>query len=163
MRIEAQSGGVARQSGGVARQGGTDQVVMIGIGRETFALEASFVREISDPIPVTRVAGARPHLSSVINVRGNVVPLADIRQRFGMADTADTADTRFVVIEIAIDGDPVTVGLVADRVHEVTEITRADAQQIPRIGTSWRPEYIRSIVKWRDEFVIIPELEAILH
>ena len=153
---------VPSSTGEGARSAQPMQVVMVGIGPETFALDAALVREIIDPIPVTRVAGARSHLPSVVNVRGNVVPLADIRERFGMPPTPDTADTRFVVIELPIDGDPVTVGLVADRVHEVTEISSVGAQQIPRIGTAWRPEFIQSIVRWRDEFVIVPNLEAIL-
>lgn len=150
------------QPGQADRTSPPRQVVMVAIGPETFALDAGFVREIIDPIAVTRVAGAPSHLPSVMNVRGNVVPLADIRERFGMPRTADTPDTRFVVLEVPFDDDAVTVGLVADHVHEVTEITFTDAQAVPRIGTTWRPELIRSIVKWRDRFVIVPNLQAIL-
>jgi purine-binding chemotaxis protein CheW len=61
------------------------QVVMVGLGDEKFALDAGLVREIIDPIPATRVAGARSFVPSVINVRGNVIPLADLRIRFGNA------------------------------------------------------------------------------
>ncbi len=142
---------------------GALQVVMLRIGVETFALDAGMVREIIDPIPATRVAGARPHLDRIVNVRGNVVPLADIRERFGMPTAARTPDTRFVVIEVGIAGDPVLVALVADKVFEVTEVYLATAQQMPKVGTSWRPEYIRSIVKFREEFVIVPDVEQILN
>jgi len=138
------------------------QVVMLGIGDEVFALDSALVREIIDPVPVTRVAGARPFLPSVINVRGNVIPLADLRVRFGMPKSADDADTRVVVLEIKIDGDPVLVGVVADKVYEVTEISPTDVQQTPRVGMHWNPEFIRFITKWRDEFVIVPNMERIL-
>ena len=138
------------------------QVVMLGIGDEVFALDSNLVREIIDPVPATRVAGARPYLPCVINVRGNVIPLADLRARFGMPKTADTADTRIVVLEIEIDGDPVLVGVVADKVHEVTQISPADVQQTPRVGMRWNPEFIRFITKWRDEFIIVPNMERIL-
>ncbi|MDR3467186.1 MAG: chemotaxis protein CheW [Xanthobacteraceae bacterium] len=138
------------------------QVLMVGLGDETFALDAGFVREIIDPVPATRVAGARAFLPSVINVRGNVIPLADLRIRFGMQVEADSADTRIVVIEIDIGGDPVLVGVIADKVYEVTEISRANVQQTPRVGMHWRPEFIRFITKWREEFVIIPNMERIL-
>jgi purine-binding chemotaxis protein CheW len=138
------------------------QVVMLGIGDEVFALNTQLVREIIDPVPATRVAGARPYLPCVVNVRGNVIPLADLRARFGMPKTADTADTRIVVLEIDIDGDPVLVGVVADKVHEVTQISPTDVQQTPRIGMRWNPEFIRFITKWRDEFVIVPNMERIL-
>jgi purine-binding chemotaxis protein CheW len=139
------------------------QVVMVGLGDEKFALDASLVREIIDPVPVTRVAGARPFVPSVINVRGNVIPLADLRVRFGMPQTENSADTRIVVIEIDIDNEPVLVGLTADKVYEVTEISRNDAQQTPRVGMHWRPEFIRFITKWREEFVVVPNMERILN
>src|SRR5438270_13928279 len=111
-----------------AAQDGALQVVMIGLGEEKFALEAELVREIIDPVPVTRVAGARSFVPSVINVRGNVIPLADLRIRFGMPQLEDTTDTRIVVIEIEIDSEPVLVGMTADKVYEVTEISQADVQ-----------------------------------
>jgi purine-binding chemotaxis protein CheW len=139
------------------------QVVMVGLGDEMFALDAELVREIIDPIPTTKVAGAKPFLPSVINVRGNVIPLADLRIRFGMPMNDASADTRIVVIEINIEGDPILVGVVADKVYEVTEISRTDVQQTPRVGMHWKPEFISFITKWRNEFVIVPNMERILH
>ncbi|MBR0969921.1 MULTISPECIES: chemotaxis protein CheW [Bradyrhizobium] len=142
---------------------GAMQVVMIGLGEEKFALDAGLVREIIDPVPVTRVAGARSFVPSVINVRGNVIPLADLRIRFGMPQLDDSADTRIVVIELDLDGEPVLVGLTADKVYEVTEISQTDVQQTPRVGMHWKPEFIRFIAKWREEFVIVPNMERILN
>ena len=139
------------------------KVLMLGLGEQVFALDAGIVREIIDPIPVTRVAGAKPFLPGVINVRGNVIPLADIRIRFGMARRDDTQDTRIVVVEVPIDGEPVVVGIIADKVHDVTEITPADAQPTPRVGMTWRPEYIRFITRWNDDFIIVPDMGRILN
>ncbi|KYG98071.1 chemotaxis protein CheW [Bradyrhizobium sp. DOA1] len=144
-------------------QSGAMQVVMIGLGEEKFALDAGLVREIIDPVPVTKVAGARAFVPSVINVRGNVIPLADLRIRFGMPQLDDTADTRIVVIELELDGEPVLVGVTADKVYEVTEILQTDVQQTPRVGIHWKPEFIRFIAKWREEFVIVPNMERILN
>jgi purine-binding chemotaxis protein CheW len=146
----------------IAETGELLQVVMLGIGDEVFALDTRLVREIIDPVPATRVAGAPAFLPCVVNVRGNVIPLADLRARFGMPKTEDSADTRIVVLEIEIEGDPVLVGVVADKVYEVTEISRADIQQTPRVGMRWNPEFIRFIAKWREEFVIVPNMERIL-
>jgi len=152
-------------NGGLAgeRQADAMQVVMIGLGEEKFALDAGLVREIIDPVPVTKVAGARAFVPSVINVRGNVIPLADLRIRFGMPQLDDSADTRIVVIEIELDGEPVLVGVTADKVYEVTEISQTDVQQTPRVGMHWKPEFIRFIAKWREEFVIVPNMERILN
>ena len=82
--------------------------------------------------------------------------------RFNMPRTESTPDTRIVVLEIKIDGDPVLVGVVADKVHEVTEISQTEAQQTPRVGMHWNPEFINFITKWREEFVIVPNMERIL-
>ena len=152
-------------NGGLAgeHQTGAMQVVMIGLGEEKFALDAGLVREIIDPVPVTKVAGARAFVPSVINVRGNVIPLADLRIRFGMPQLDDTADTRIVVIELVLEGEPVLVGVTADKVYEVTEISQTDVQQTPRVGMHWKPEFIRFIAKWREEFVIVPNMERILN
>lgn len=138
------------------------QVVMVGLADEMFALDAGLVREIIDPIPATRVASARSFLPSVINVRGNVIPLADLRIRFGMPVGNSSVDTRIVVIEIDLEGDPILVGVIADKVYEVTEISRTDVQQTPRVGMHWKPEFINFITKWREEFVIVPNMERIL-
>jgi purine-binding chemotaxis protein CheW len=146
-----------------AIQDGATQVVMIGLGDEKFALDAGLVREIIDPVPAARLARAHPFVANVINVRGNVIPLADLRIRFGMPVTGDSTDTRIVVIEIDLDGEPVLVGLTADKVYEVTEISRTDVQQTPRVGMHWKPEFIRFITKWREEFVIVPNMERILN
>lgn len=140
----------------------TIQALMIGLGDEIFAIETDIVREIIDPVPLTRVAGARPHLPGLINVRGNIIPLADLRERFGMPRTGPTSDTRMVVIEVEIDEDPVLLAVIADKVYEVTEISSADAQPTPRIGMNWRAEYIRFIAKWNEEFIIVPNISAIL-
>ena len=121
------------------------------------------MREIIDPVPATRVAGAKAFVPSVINVRGNVIPLADLRIRFGMHVNADSADTRIVVVEVTIDNEPVLVGVTADKVYEVTEISRTNVQQTPRVGMHWKPEFIRFITKWREEFVIVPNMERILN
>ncbi len=144
-------------------QAGSMQVVMIGLGDEKFALDAGLVREIIDPVPATMVAGAKSFVPSVINVRGNVIPLADLRIRFGMPVTEDSADTRIVVVELNIDNEPVLVGVMADKVYEVTEISQTDVQPTPRVGMHLKPEFIRFITKWREEFVIVPSMERILN
>jgi purine-binding chemotaxis protein CheW len=136
---------------------------MLGLGEEIFAIDAGLVREIIDPIPATKVAGARAFLPSVANVRGNVIPIADLRLRFGMPKRDATPDTRIVVLEIEIDGDPVVVGIIADKVYEVTEISRAKAQPTPRVGMQLRPEFVQFITKWNEEFVTVPDLERILN
>ena len=139
------------------------EALMIGVGDEVFAIEASLVREILDPVPTTPVPGASAHVPAVVNVRGRIIPLADIRLRVGMAAGPATIDTRFVVIEVMLGDDPVLVGIIADKVFEVADVPTDTAQAVPRIGTQWRPEFIRFIARWRDDFVVVPDIARVLH
>ncbi len=139
------------------------QVLMLGLAGEVFALDARQVREILDPVPVTRVPGAQSYVSSVLNVRGKVIPLADLRLRFGMPPAAITPDSRFIVLEIDLAGEPTTIGIVADKVYEVTELDTTTLQKAPPIGMHWQPEFIAGIGKWKDEFIVVPNLERIFN
>ena len=139
------------------------QVLMLGLAGEMFALDARQVREILDPVPVTRVPGAQSFVSSVLNVRGKVIPLADLRVRFGMPPASITSDSRFIVLEIDLAGEPTTIGIVADKVYEVTDLDTSTLQKAPPIGMRWRPEFIAAIAKWKDEFIIVPNMKQILN
>ena len=139
------------------------QVLMLGLAGEMFALDARQVREILDPVPVTRVPGAQPYVSNVLNVRGKVIPLADLRVRFGMPPASITSDSRFIVLEIDLAGEPTTIGIVADKVYEVTDLDTTTLQKAPPIGMRWRPEFIAAIAKWNDEFIIVPNMKQILN
>lgn len=141
----------------------TRQVLMLGLAGEVFAIEAQQVREILDPIPVTRVPGAKGYVSSILNVRGKVIPLADLRLRFGMPPAPITPDSRFIVIEIEVAGEPTTVGIVADKVYEVTELDTTSLQKAPPIGMHWQPEFVSGIGKWKDDFIVVPNLERIFN
>lgn len=139
------------------------EALMLGLESEIFAIEARIVREILDPVPVTEVPGGRAFVNGVINVRGKIVPLADLRLRFGMKATPPTVDTRIVVVEINLDGDPTIIGILADKVYEVTELSAASMEEAPRVGMRWRPEFIRRIGKRKDDFVIVPNMERIFN
>lgn len=138
------------------------QALLIGMAGEIFALDARQVREILDPAPVTRVPGAKPYVASVLNVRGKVIPLADLRVRFGMGPAAITPDSRFVVLEIDLDGEATPIAIVADKVFEVTELDASTLQTTPPVGMRWRPEFVAGLAKWRDEFIVLPNMPSIL-
>ena len=141
----------------------TSQALMLGLAGEVFAVDARQVREILDPAPVTRLPGAKPYVAGVMNVRGKVIPLADLRLRFGMPPAPITADLRFVVIEIELDGEPTTIGIVADKVYEVTDLDASTLQKTPPVGMHWRPEFVAGIAKWKDEFIVLPDMAKILN
>ena len=128
---------------------------------ELFAIEAESVREILDLVPVTEVPNASPFARGLINVRGRVVPLADLKVAFGMHRAEQDHDTRIVVIETEIEGEPTVVGILADKVYDVTDIEPAAIEEAPRVGMRWRPDYVRGIGKRQGNFIIIPDLGRI--
>jgi len=141
----------------------TMEMLTLNLQGETFAIEAARIQEILDLVPMTHVPNGRPFIDALINVRGKVVPLADLRLKFGLPRTESTIDTRIVVIEINLDGEPTTVGILADKVYEVTELARASMEETPRIGMRWRAEFIRGIAKHGDDFIIIPDIDRIFN
>ena len=142
-----------------ARQ--TMNALTLRLQDEIFAVEAEGVREILDLVPITHVPNAPPFVNGLINVRGRVVPLADLRVVFGMKRPPPDVNTRIVVMEVDIAGEPTIVGTLADDVHEVTEIEAAAIEEAPRVGMRWRSDFVRGIGKRNGSFIIIPDLEQI--
>ncbi|MBW9088459.1 chemotaxis protein CheW [Rhizobium wenxiniae] len=137
------------------------EVLTFEIAGETFALEAFIVQEILDLLPETSVPGAKAFVGAVINFRGKVIPLADIRLAFGMEATKPTIDSRIIVIEIEIDGEPVLAGIRTDKVNEVTTLLQSASEPPPSVGMRWRPDFINCLVKRGSEFIILPNLQVI--
>ena len=137
------------------------EVLTFDIAGETFAIEAIIVREILDLLPETPVPGARPFVASVLNFRGRVIPLADIRLAFGMEATKTTNDSRIIVIELELDGEPVLIGVRTDKVNEVTTLTKSASEPPPSVGMRWRADYIDCLVKRGNDFIIVPNMHAI--
>ncbi len=145
----------------VKSAGAEMQALVFELGGEIFAIDAAQVREILDEVPITQVPNARPFVDGLINVRGRVVPLADLRVAFGMARSEMDQDSRIVVIEIELDDEPTIVAIYADRVHDVTDIETAAIEEAPKVGMRWRAEYVHGIGKRGDSFVIHPALGRI--
>ena len=137
------------------------EVLTLALEGEIFALEVSHVHEILDLVPVTEVPNSPAFLNGLINVRGKVVPLADLRLKFGMEPTPPTIDTRVVVIEVEVDGEPTIIGIRADKVYEIAEVAAASLEETPRIGMRWRPEFIRCIGKRGNDFIVVLDIGRI--
>jgi purine-binding chemotaxis protein CheW len=140
---------------------GAIEALTFDLQGETFALEAGLVREVLDLQPETAVPGSAPFVGAVINFRGRVVPLVDLRLAFEMEAAAPTIDSRIVVIEHDLDGEPTLIGLRADKVHEVTSITHDTTEEAPRVGMSWRQDFIRRLARRGGDLIVIPDLAQI--
>lgn len=138
------------------------EVLIFELGGEIFALEATLVQEILDLLPETFIPGAPALVSHVVNFRGKIVPVADLRLAFGMEPTPPSADSRIVVIELELAGEATLLGLRTDHVHEVATLRQATSEAVPTVGIGWRRDHVRSLIRWKDDLVVLPDLAAIL-
>lgn len=138
------------------------QFVTMGVDREVFAVTVDAVREILEAREIVRLPNAPSFLLGLIDVRGQAVPVMDLRLKLGLPSVAATENTRIVVLDVETGGRKLVLGLQADRVFEVTELDDGNVEAPPEIGVRWRSEYIRGIGRRGQEFVIVFDLGRLL-
>lgn len=136
-------------------------VVTLMLGTEMMAIPAECLREILEPVPITRVPQAGKFAAGLINVRGAVVPLTDLRVALGVTIDPATEDTRMLVLEVPLGGAMGVVAILADKVLDVTELDTSNIEAIPSVGVRWPPDFLRGMTKLNEEFVALPDLETI--
>jgi purine-binding chemotaxis protein CheW len=139
----------------------TRNYVTLGIGSEIFAIDVKFVREILGLREIALLPKAPPFVIGVIDVRGNTVPVVDLRLKLGMEPFPITDQTRILVLELTIEGHHATIGLMSDQVFEVAELEGSDIEAPPEVGGEWNSEFIQGISRLRGKFVIIFNLEKL--
>lgn len=137
------------------------EVLTFDLQNETFALEAVMVREILDLLQETAVPGAQPLVGSVVNFRGRIIPIADLRLAFGMPAAETTVDSRIVVIELDVGGETIHAGIRTDRVNEVTTLHRSASEEPPAVGMRWRRDFVRELVRSDRGVIVLPDLPTI--
>jgi purine-binding chemotaxis protein CheW len=135
--------------------------VTFKLDEEIFALEINQVREVLDYTKTTKVPQTPKFMRGVINLRGSVVPVVDLRMKFGMTETPQTVDTRIVIVEIVVDGETTVLGALADSVSEVIELEPDRIGPAPRIGARLRTEFIKGMGRRNDEFIIILDIDQV--
>ncbi|MFZ0257172.1 MAG: chemotaxis protein CheW [Gammaproteobacteria bacterium] len=137
------------------------QYLTFTLDGESFATDIAQVREVLEFKGVTKVPRTPDYMRGVINLRGSVVPVVDLRLQFGMESTEPTIDTCIVIIEVPIDAQPVVLGALADSVQEVLELKPEQLAPPPRFGTRIRTDFIRAMGRYGDQFVIILDMERV--
>lgn len=137
------------------------QYVTLGVGEDIFAVEVSRVHEILDLAPIVRLPNAPPHVLGMIDVRRRSVPVVDLRVKLGLSPTEPTEHTRILVLDVDAGGRSVVLGLLADRVYEVTDLSGHAIEPPPDIGMRWRSDYIRGVGRRGPAFVIIFDLSRL--
>ncbi len=139
----------------------TTQYLTFKLGDEVFALDISKVREVLDFPTITKVPRTPDFMRGVINLRGSVVPVVDLRLKFGMTMTENTVNTCVIITEVQVDGESTVLGALADSVQEVVDLEPDRIEPAPRIGTRLNTEFIRGMGKHNDRFIIILDIDRI--
>jgi len=139
----------------------TTQYLTFKLDEEVFAVDVAKVREILDFTTITKVPQTPDFMRGVINLRGSVVPVVDMRLKFGMSQTGKTVNTCVIVMEIALGGETTIVGSLADSVQEVLELEPEQIEPAPRIGTKLRTEFIKGMGKHNEQFIIILDIDKV--
>jgi purine-binding chemotaxis protein CheW len=134
------------------------QFVTFSLGEELFAVPVGVVREILDHEEAFKIPHGPDYLLGLRDVRGQGVPVIDLRLRLGMSGTVKTPHTRILVLDVPIGDRVLALGLVADRVYEVVPFRQEQIEAAPDIGIRWRSDYIAGVVRRDQSFVVIVDL-----
>jgi purine-binding chemotaxis protein CheW len=137
------------------------QYLTFKLAQETFAVDVAKVREILDFVSITKVPQTPDFMRGVINLRGSVVPVVDMKLKFGMEPTEKTVNTCIIVLEVFLENETTIVGALADSVQEVVELDPSQIEPPPRLGMKLSIDFIKGMGKLNEEFVIILDVDRI--
>lgn len=135
------------------------QVVSFCLAAEEFGVDILKVREINRMVDITRVPQAPSYLAGVINLRGKVIPIIDLRQRFGLEPRKPDNNTRIVVA----DNDGKVLGMIVDSVSEVLRLPSHTVEPPPPIATGISADYIGGVVKLEDRLLVLLDLAKVVN
>ena len=139
----------------------TRQYLTFKLDEEVFAIDVAKVREVLEISSITKIPKTPEFMSGVINLRGSVVPVVDLRLCFEMSKTTKTVNTCIVVVEVLLEGEATVIGALADSVEEVIDLEPDQIQPPPRIGTRVRTDFILGMGKRDTQFIMILDIDRV--
>jgi purine-binding chemotaxis protein CheW len=137
------------------------QYLTFNLADEVFAVDVGRVQEILEITTITKVPQTPDFMHGVINLRGSVVPVIDLLLKFGMSESERTVNTCIIVVEVAMDGETMVLGCLADSVQEVIEMETAHIEAAPHIGTHLNTDFIKGMGKHDGHFVMILDIDKV--
>ena len=132
------------------------------LGNEEYSVPVLKVREIIKIMDITAVPQVPAHVKGVINLRGKVIPVVDLRLKFGFAEQSYTERTCIIVIEVALAAGGVMMGIVVDAVSEVLNIAIDEIEQTPEFGERVTTDYMKGMAKVKGKVKILLDLDRVL-
>jgi purine-binding chemotaxis protein CheW len=137
------------------------QYLTFNLGEEVFALDIGQVKEVLDFTTATRVPRTPDFMRGVINLRGAVVPVVDLRLKFGLSKTQQSVNTCVIITEIVVDHERTIVGALADSVREVIDLDAGSIEPAPRLGTRLNTDFLKGIGKHNEQFVMVLDINQV--
>ena len=142
----------------------TTQYLSFKLGDEVFALDIAKVREVLEFTTVTKVPQTPDFMRGVINLRGGVVPVIDMKLKFRMGETERAINTCVIITEVEMDDGELTVlGALADSVQEVFDMHEDEIEPAPRLGTQLNTEFLKGMGKKDDEFILLLDIDKVFN
>ena len=132
------------------------------LGQEEYGLPVLKVREIIKVMDITQVPQVAAHVRGVINLRGKVIPIIDLRLKFGFPAQDYTERTCIIVVDVSMSGMSVMMGVVVDSVSEVLNVAAAEIDQAPEFGDRITTDYILALAKVKGTVKILLDLDRVL-
>jgi purine-binding chemotaxis protein CheW len=132
------------------------------LANEECAISILKVKEIIEYVPVTTVPNAPKWARGVINLRGSVVPVVDLTAKFGMVQKPVTKTTCIVIVETQFEGQDVTIGVLADAVSQVLELSAEDIRPVPDFGTQVKMDYLVGMAQLGRKFALLLDVDKVL-
>ena len=140
----------------------SDKYLSFFVAGEQYALNVLNIREVLSNQSVNHIPRMPYFMRGIINLRGHVVPVIDLKMKFGLGETTDSIDTSIVVTEVSIGQNEIIMGLLTDGVNEVLVIEEKDIEAAPVFGTEVDASFIKGIGKRDDTFIVILDINKFL-
>lgn len=140
-----------------------DQYLLFLVGGELYGVEALKAQEIVEYVSVTKVPMMRSFVKGVTNIRGNIVPVIDLKDRFGLGETTIEDKTSIVVTNYTKDDEDIQIGVIIDEVYEVDKILQDDLRDAPEFGSKIDARYILNMGKYENNYIPILNTNTILN
>jgi purine-binding chemotaxis protein CheW len=154
--------GAAREHEGAQGEPQSHQVLTFVLGGETYGVDILRVQEIRGWSAVTKIPHSPPHVLGVLNLRGAIVPIVDLRTRFALERAEYTAVTVIIVLSVVSATGRRDFGVVVDGVSDVVDVSSAEIRPAPEIGASTAMSYIRGLVTVADRMVVLLDIDRLI-
>lgn len=141
---------------------GSAKYLTFQLAREIYGLEILKVREIVGLMEITAVPQTAHYIRGVVNLRGKIIPVLDLRRKFGMDEAEFTKQTCIITTQIPGKAGAILVGLVVDMVHEVLLVSETEIEPVPEMGDDLQKNFILGLAKGKDKVTILLDIEKVV-